>query len=273
MRVLILLFAALGLSACAAVVPLEEGEIGAASVSRIAAPLLPTGVPAPTEAADNFIAVVDKVEPVAERLCRAEAAAEQCDFQIVVDSRPEMPPNAFQTVDPSGRPIIGFTIALIADARNRDELAFILGHEAAHHIAGHIPIVEESARQGALLASTLASIQGAGTAELAAAQKMGSFVGARAFSKELELEADALGAVIAYRAGFDPLVGAQFFERIADPGRPHRTRWHDLARTPGRWPQSNRSIDRPLHPLPSRSERRSQPGVRRCVGHLRGHVW
>ena len=33
-----------------------------------------------------------------------------------------------------------------------------------------------------------------------------------------ELEADALGTIIAHEAGFDPLRGAAFFERIPDPG-------------------------------------------------------
>ena len=37
-------------------------------------------------------------------------------------------------------------------------------------------------------------------------------------SREFELEADRLGAEIAYVAGFDPRVGAAFFDRIPDPG-------------------------------------------------------
>jgi len=210
MRAILFLFAALTLSACSAIAPSIENNVTA----RVMDPNLPT----PKIAADNFIAVVDRVEPIAERICRAEAPAVQCDYQIVVDSRPEMPANAFQTLDPSGRPIIGFTIALIADARNQDELAFILGHEAAHHIAGHIPRQKQSAFRGALLAGMLASFTGAEATGVSAAQEIGATVGARAFSKEFELEADALGTVIAFRAGFDPEVGSKYFERIADPG-------------------------------------------------------
>ncbi|MFT5342626.1 MAG: putative Zn-dependent protease, partial [Paracoccaceae bacterium] len=33
-----------------------------------------------------------------------------------------------------------------------------------------------------------------------------------------ELEADQLGTVITYYAGYNPLVGAQFFAHIPDPG-------------------------------------------------------
>ena len=43
-------------------------------------------------------------------------------------------------------------------------------------------------------------------------------LGARRYSKGFELEADALGTEIAWRAGFDPMVGAQFFSRLPDPG-------------------------------------------------------
>ncbi|MDP5361691.1 MAG: M48 family metalloprotease, partial [Paracoccaceae bacterium] len=50
------------------------------------------------------------------------------------------------------------------------------------------------------------------------AQRLGASVGARTYSKEFELEADALGSRIAAAAGFDPLRGAEFFFRIPDPG-------------------------------------------------------
>ena len=74
-------------------------------------------------AARQFVSVVETVEPVAERECRMMAPRANCDFQIVVDSRPNLPPNAFQTLAKDGRPVIGFTQALIADAQNADELA------------------------------------------------------------------------------------------------------------------------------------------------------
>mgnify|MGYP000217816990 FL=1 len=37
------------------------------------------------------------------------------------------------------------------------------------------------------------------------------------YSKLFELQADALGAEIALRAGFDPLLGAAFFDRLPQP--------------------------------------------------------
>jgi Zn-dependent protease with chaperone function len=111
-------------------------------------------------AADNFIMVVRRVEPVAEQMCRERTPRANCDFLVVVDDRPGQPPNAFQTLDRNGRPVIGFTLALLADARNQDELAFVFGHEAAHHIAGHIPIAQRSATEGALVGGLLATLGG-----------------------------------------------------------------------------------------------------------------
>ncbi|MCC5972514.1 MAG: M48 family metallopeptidase [Rubellimicrobium sp.] len=166
-----------------------------------------------------FIAVVDAVEPVAEAECRARNPRVNCDFQIVVDDRPGMPPNAFQTVDRSGRPIIAFTLAMIADVRNPDELAFIMSHEAAHHILDHLDRQARNAAMGAAVFGQLAGVGGrTASNDIRTAERLGAAVGARSFSREFELEADALGTVIAARAGFNPLLGAEFFNRIPDPG-------------------------------------------------------
>lgn len=183
----------------------------------------PSGTPATTEAPRvsastalaNFRAVVADVEPVAERECRARTPDQNCDFKIVVDQRRNLPPNAFQTLDRSGRPIIGFTVALIADARNRDELAFVMGHETAHHIAQHLAKQQQTAIGGAVAGGLIAATLGL---DVEAGQRLGGTVGARAYSKQNELEADALGTVISRKAGYNPVRGAQFFNRIPDPG-------------------------------------------------------
>ena len=166
-------------------------------------------------AVSNFRAVVRQVEPVAERECRARAPDLNCDFKIVVDERTNQPPNAFQTLDKSGRPILGFTIALIADARNRDEIAFVMGHEAAHHISKHLAKQQQTAIGGAIIGGIIAASVGL---DVNAGQQLGGTVGARAYSKNNELEADALGTVISKRAGYNPVRGAEFFTRIPDPG-------------------------------------------------------
>lgn len=172
----------------------------------------------PREAVNMFVAVVERMEPVAERMCRERAPSMNCDFEIVVDTREGQPPNAYQTVNAAGRPILAFTVALIADVRNADELAFVMGHEAAHHISGHLARTQSSAMLGGMLGGILASVTGAGQAGVEAAQNLGATVGARSYSKGYELEADQLGTVITYHAGYNPERGAQFFTRIPDPG-------------------------------------------------------
>ncbi len=184
---------------------------------QAAGPTGPSGL-TPEEAAQNFVAVVDRVEPVAEQMCRELNPRANCDFLIAVDDRLTLPPNAYQTLDRGGRPVIAFTVSLIADARNRDEIAFVIGHESAHHIAGHIPQSQASAHQGAVLAGILAKASGASAGAVRAAQEWGATVGARSYAKGYELEADEMGAEIALRAGYDPLIGMAFFDRLPDPG-------------------------------------------------------
>jgi predicted Zn-dependent protease len=168
--------------------------------------------------ARNFVQVVNTLEPVAERECRARTTNLNCDFNIVVDDRPGQPANAFQTLDRQGRPIIAFTLALIDDARNEDELAFVMGHEAAHHIAGHIARQQQNAVAGAVIFAGLATLSGGDANTVRSAQELGAQVGARSYSKDFELEADALGTIITQRAGYNPIRGAAFFTRIPDPG-------------------------------------------------------
>lgn len=189
-------------------------------------PALPPPTPAPTlpapdmtVAARNFIAVVEDVAPVIEQVCREADPGLDCAFRIVIDDRPGLAPNAFHTLDPrTGQPLIGFTLALIAEARNRDELAFVMGHEAGHHIAGHIPRAQNNALTGAMILGTITALGGGDAGMIRTAQDIGAGVGGRRFSKDYELEADMLGTLIAWRAGYDPERGAGFFDRLPDPG-------------------------------------------------------
>ncbi|WP_347266989.1 M48 family metalloprotease [Paracoccus sp. (in: a-proteobacteria)] len=173
----------------------------------------------PRESARAFVAVISRMEPAVEREClQRRTQPISCDFLFVVDDRPGLEPNAFQTVDASGRPIIGFTLSLIGEARNMDELAFVVGHEASHHILGHINRKTSAATMGAVILGGLASAYGGNPETIRSAQDFGAEFGARYYSKNWELEADYLGAIITLIAGYDPGNGAQFFARIPDPG-------------------------------------------------------
>lgn len=197
------------LSGCAAITAAPPPQ----ARPQIVAPATPS-----RDIALSFVQVVQRVEPVAEAECRARAPRSNCDFRIVVDDRRNQPPNAFQTLDAQGRPIIVFTLSLIAMARNADELAFVMGHEAAHHVAGHIQRQRDAATAGAVIFAGLATLTGADPSAVRSATELGAAVGARSYSKDFELEADRLGTIIAKRSGYDPVRGSEFFTRIPDPG-------------------------------------------------------
>jgi len=196
------LMPALVLAACTEVAPVETAAPKAAE----------------TPVSRAFLATVARVEPVAERECRARAPQLNCDYRIVLDDRPGLPPNALQTIESGGRPVILFTVAMLEKTRNTDEVAFILSHEAGHHIAGHLATTRQTATAGAVVFGIAAAVLGAGDVGVDVAQNVGANVGARVYSKERELEADELGTIIAFRAGYDPARGSEIFTRMPDPG-------------------------------------------------------
>lgn len=209
--------------------PALAALLAAAACTPVAAPVAVSSAPAEAAVqapvdldaqARNFVATLSALGPVAVSECESRSRrGTNCDFRIVVDDRPGMPANAFQMRDETGRPVIGITLALIADVADADELAFIISHEVAHHILGHLDQQSRNATIGAAALGQLAHVLGAtDPARVRQLQELGAEVGARTYSQEFELEADRLGTVIAYRAGFDPLRGVAFFDRIPDPG-------------------------------------------------------
>ena len=111
----------------------------------------------------RFTRVVSRMEPIAEQQCRALVASNvNCDFAILLDDDPNKGSNAYQTLDRNGRPILAFTAQILTEFQNDDELAFVLGHEAAHHIEGHIAETQTTAVAGALAGGLLAAVWVAG---------------------------------------------------------------------------------------------------------------
>ncbi|VDS07055.1 Peptidase family M48 [Paracoccus haematequi] len=208
----------LGMAACAPLpmdpVSIPTGPYGAPQ----SAPVL-TNDGSPQSAARMFVAVMRRMEPAVEREClQRRTQPINCDFQFVVDDRPGQETNAFQTIDATGRPIIGFTLPLIAQTRNGDEIAFVVGHEASHHILNHLDRKAGAAAAGAVILGSIASVYGNNPEAIETAQRIGASVGSRYYSRDWELQADYLGAIMTLNAGFDPINGSLFFERIPDPG-------------------------------------------------------
>ncbi|MER2510624.1 M48 family metalloprotease [Amaricoccus sp.] len=199
-------------------VPVADGAAPAAPVAQR------TGGKARTPA--DFRRVAARVEPVAEKFCREErgGAGKSCDFAIGLETDPRMPPNAFQTLNDEGRPIIVVSAALLDQMTSDDEIAFVLSHEASHQIAQHISKQQQQSILGAMVMGGLVVAAGGyggmGASDEAVQQAMdlGAAVGGRAYSQTYELEADTLGAFIAARAGYDPERGALLFTSPALAG-------------------------------------------------------
>lgn len=170
------------------------------------------------EKARVFEQVSHEIGDAAGRECRRRSRTANCDFVILVDLSSKAPANAFQTLDKNGQPLIIFTQQMIGSTQNADEMAFVMGHEAAHHILGHIARQAENAKESARIFGELARKQGEDDAGVERAQALGAEVGVQNYTREFELEADRLGTKITHSAGYDPLVGMAFFRRIPDPG-------------------------------------------------------
>ncbi|SLN22075.1 M48 family metallopeptidase [Ruegeria meonggei] len=168
--------------------------------------------------ARTFQEISRKVGKEARAECLRQAKVSNCDFTILVDLNPRAPANAFQTVDDRDQPVIIFTRAMIQSAQNADELAFVMGHEAAHHVLGHIGRQTQNAKESAVIFGDLGKLYGEDGKDLERSQKLGAEVGTQINVKEFELEADQLGTIITHNAGYNPLVGAKYFARIPDPG-------------------------------------------------------
>ncbi|HVL21871.1 MAG TPA: M48 family metalloprotease [Amaricoccus sp.] len=211
----------LALAACGTTYAVPGGPDATAPQAGAA----PASPPGRARTTGDYARVLARVEPAAERLCRQEqpdAPAAWCDYRITLDRDPDAAPNAYQSEGDDGRPDVHFAATLLPLMTSDDEIAFVLSHEAGHHIAGHVPKQRQQQALGALVGGLAAAVGNAYGIPMAQdeAMNVGASVGGRAYSQTYELEADTLGAFIAARAGYDPERGADFFGRpeIASAG-------------------------------------------------------
>ena len=95
---------------------------------------------------------------------------------------------------------------------SRDEIAFILGHEMAHVIQGHV--MERMISNSAIAAASRAApVRGVFTASL---RGVGIKFLETAYSQDQESQADRLGLRLAISAGYDPHGAIRFLSRIAE---------------------------------------------------------
>ena len=168
--------------------------------------------------AQAFRTISETVSKEARAECLRQGRVKNCDFTILVDVNPRAPVNAFQTLNEDDQPVIIVTRSMIDSVQNQDEIAFVLGHEAAHHVLGHIDQQSKNARESAAIFNELGKLYGEEGESLERSQKLGAQVGVQVNVKAFELEADQLGTIITHSAGYNPLIGARYFDRLPDPG-------------------------------------------------------
>ena len=118
-------------------------------------------------------------------------------------------PTAFAL--PGGFIFVARSLVDLCD-NNRDEMAFVLAHEMAHVIRRHA--INRLLTQTALSAASLAA---PGRGALAPwIRKVGLQWLERAYSREHEFEADALGALLMRAAGFDPAGAIRLLQRLGE---------------------------------------------------------
>ncbi|GLQ36238.1 peptidase M48 [Amylibacter marinus] len=159
-----------------------------------------------------------RMRPVVVRVCKQHSqglGANFCNFQFKVIDNPKQPPNAFQSLDAHGRPIITFNANILRAMKNDHEIGFIIGHEAGHQIARHLRQKRGNANAGAVIGIILAGATGV---DVGVGMDLGGAIGARRYSQKFELEADRIGTYLAHLAGYDPIIGARAFPRIAGSG-------------------------------------------------------
>ncbi|MBI1369378.1 MAG: M48 family metalloprotease [Planctomycetes bacterium] len=139
-------------------------------------------------------------------------------FDLTIAARGQ--PNAFAL--PGG--FIFITRALIDGLnRDRDQLAFVIGHEMGHVIKQH---PSERATTDAAIRAAIRAVPAAGAAgqwfKSTGAQLMQS-----AYSQDREFVADQFGARLAQAAGFDPRAAMTMLAALA--------KWSDAPEAPPLW--------------------------------------
>lgn len=140
------------------------------------------------------------------RECNPRAAGWQWEVNLIGSRQI----NAFCM--PGGK--IAFYYGILSELQlSDDEVAMIMGHEAAHALLEHAreQVGKNTVTTGGL--RLLSSLLGFGQLGDLAAQGLGQLA-SLAFSRSDETEADALGLLIAARAGYDPRAGVTLWQKM-----------------------------------------------------------
>ena len=140
--------------------------------------------------------IATRVETASEILC-AEVGGRQCNFAVVFDAS-EKGLNAHA----DGQRVVIYP-AMVDYATNDNQLAFVIAHEFAHSIMGHVASQKKNVAIGGILGTlgdALAQSQGFNTGGNLG--KIGAQQALLRYSPSFENEADYIGVYILARAGY-----------------------------------------------------------------------
>lgn len=159
------------------------------------------------------------VDRIGQRLVARSAAAEspyEFEFHVLADDETV---NAFAL--PGGQVFI--TDALLDRLRSEDQVAAVLAHEIAHVVARHGAehLAQQQLVQGLAGATAIATYdpEQPGTAATGAIAAAVAQLATMKFSRDDELEADALGVRLLAETGYDPGALVEMLEVLSETGR------------------------------------------------------
>lgn len=113
-------------------------------------------------------------------------------------------------------------VGTITSADNEAQLAGVMAHEMAHVYMQHSAKQMGKSQGIGLLAGLAGAILGGSNSLWAGLAKLGIQIGAGTvmmkYSREDEAQADAVGAIILWKAGYNPKAMADFFQKLAGQG-------------------------------------------------------
>src|SRR5499427_10294022 len=138
------------------------------------------------------------------------------EFHVI----PQSDINAFAL--PGGQMFVN--IGTITAAKDEAELAGVMGHEMAHVYMQHSAKQAAKAQKTSMLAGIASSVLGGMGGMVGQLGQMGIQMGAQGlmmkYSRSDESQADAVGAMILYKAGYNPQSMADFFKTLETQGGP-----------------------------------------------------